>query len=224
MTKMLSVSGGSVPGPRWGLCPQTPVIGSCSALAMVLPNHWPLPPPMPVCYRVHQKPHRTTAKSDFSESRPSRTLHSRYCARGQTVLPAVWLTAAVAVTSWYTATDVRWHDVTRWVVTSLRVTSSRLLLSDDILSAAAAAAATAGLTDWAMHQYQPSLLLALGTIIWKTAFRRLTENQEVDRMPRTIIKWAWKFCSYSTRIVCAHLLFIVIRWCADRIAAILCGA
>ena len=34
------------PGPRWGLCPQTPVIGSCSALAMVPPNHWPLPPPM----------------------------------------------------------------------------------------------------------------------------------------------------------------------------------
>ena len=29
---------GSVPGPRWGLCPQTPVIGSCSALAMVPPQ------------------------------------------------------------------------------------------------------------------------------------------------------------------------------------------
>ena len=28
---------GSAPGPRWGLCPQTPVIVSCSALAMVLP-------------------------------------------------------------------------------------------------------------------------------------------------------------------------------------------
>jgi len=26
---------GSAPGPHWGLCPQTPVIGSCSALAMV---------------------------------------------------------------------------------------------------------------------------------------------------------------------------------------------
>jgi len=26
------------PGTRWGLCPQTPVIGSCSALAMVLPT------------------------------------------------------------------------------------------------------------------------------------------------------------------------------------------
>jgi len=47
MTKMLSASGGlrppdpltrgSVPGPRWGLCPQTPVIGSCPALAMVPP-------------------------------------------------------------------------------------------------------------------------------------------------------------------------------------------
>ena len=45
MTKMLSSSGGlrppdplntgSAPGPRWGLCPQTPVIGSCSALAML---------------------------------------------------------------------------------------------------------------------------------------------------------------------------------------------
>jgi len=49
MTKMLSASGGrgkgasppdsltrgSAPRPHWGLCPQTPVIGSCSALAMV---------------------------------------------------------------------------------------------------------------------------------------------------------------------------------------------
>ena len=32
MTKLLS---GSAPGPRWRLCPQTPVIGSCSAIAMV---------------------------------------------------------------------------------------------------------------------------------------------------------------------------------------------
>ena len=46
MTKMLSgglrppdpLTRGSAPGPRWGLCPQTPVIGSCSALAMVPPN------------------------------------------------------------------------------------------------------------------------------------------------------------------------------------------
>ena len=38
MTKMLSASG--------GLCPQTPVIRSCSALAMVPPNHSPLPPPL----------------------------------------------------------------------------------------------------------------------------------------------------------------------------------
>ena len=45
MTKMLSafrgasppdpLTRGSAPGPRWGLCLQTPVIGSCSALAMV---------------------------------------------------------------------------------------------------------------------------------------------------------------------------------------------
>ena len=49
MTKMLSASGGFAaltrgfaPGPRWGLCPQTPVIGSCSALAMVPPQ--PLTP------------------------------------------------------------------------------------------------------------------------------------------------------------------------------------
>ena len=28
---------GSAPGPRWGLCPQTAIIGSCSALAMVPP-------------------------------------------------------------------------------------------------------------------------------------------------------------------------------------------
>jgi len=45
MTKMLSASGGlraltrgSAAGPRWGIFPQTPVIGSCSALAMVPPN------------------------------------------------------------------------------------------------------------------------------------------------------------------------------------------
>jgi len=37
---------GSAPGPRWGLCPQTPVIGSCFALAMVPPNLSPLSPPM----------------------------------------------------------------------------------------------------------------------------------------------------------------------------------
>jgi len=30
---------GSAPGPHWRICPQTPVIGSCSALAMVPPNH-----------------------------------------------------------------------------------------------------------------------------------------------------------------------------------------
>ena len=56
MTKILSASGalrppdpltrGSAPGPRWGLCPQTSVIGSYSALAMLPPNHWPVPPPM----------------------------------------------------------------------------------------------------------------------------------------------------------------------------------
>ena len=38
MTKMLSASG--------GFCPQTPIIGSCSALATVPPDHWPFPPPM----------------------------------------------------------------------------------------------------------------------------------------------------------------------------------
>ena len=38
MTKMLSASGG-LRHPDQGLCPQTPVIGSCSALAMVPPNH-----------------------------------------------------------------------------------------------------------------------------------------------------------------------------------------
>ena len=54
MTKMLSAYQGgfapltrcSAPGSRWGLCPQAAVIGSCSALAMVPPNHSPLPPPM----------------------------------------------------------------------------------------------------------------------------------------------------------------------------------
>ena len=47
MTKMLSASaraynggqgGDSAPGPRWGLCPLTLVIGSCSALAIVSPQ------------------------------------------------------------------------------------------------------------------------------------------------------------------------------------------
>ena len=42
MTKMLSVpdplTRGSAPEPRWGLCSQTPVIGSCSTLAMVPPT------------------------------------------------------------------------------------------------------------------------------------------------------------------------------------------
>jgi len=46
MTKMLSalqggfasLTRGSAPGPRWGLCPQTPIIGSCSAFAMVPPQ------------------------------------------------------------------------------------------------------------------------------------------------------------------------------------------
>ena len=49
VTKMLSASGGlcpltrgSAPGPRWGLCPQTHIIGSCSALAIVPPQ--PLTP------------------------------------------------------------------------------------------------------------------------------------------------------------------------------------
>ena len=39
MTKMLSA-----PEPRWGLCPETPIIGS--TLAMVSPNYWPFPPSM----------------------------------------------------------------------------------------------------------------------------------------------------------------------------------
>ena len=57
MTKMLSASGrlrapdpltkGSAPGPRWGLRPQTAVIGSCSALAMVSPQ--PLTPSPRLC-------------------------------------------------------------------------------------------------------------------------------------------------------------------------------
>ena len=32
--------------PLGAVCPLTPVIGSCSTIAMVPPNHWPLPPPM----------------------------------------------------------------------------------------------------------------------------------------------------------------------------------
>jgi len=45
------------PGPRWGLCPQTPVIGSCSALAMV-PSQ-PLTPS--AAYDCHR--HLTTGVS-----------------------------------------------------------------------------------------------------------------------------------------------------------------
>jgi len=51
---------GSAPGPRWGLCPQTSVIGSCSALAMVPLNHWCPPTTDPsaayavcVCFSIH---------------------------------------------------------------------------------------------------------------------------------------------------------------------------
>jgi len=34
----LTLTRGSASGPRWGLCSQTPVIGSCSAFAMVPPT------------------------------------------------------------------------------------------------------------------------------------------------------------------------------------------
>ena len=74
MTKMLSTSGGearltrgSAPGPRWGLCPQTPVIRSCSALAMVPPNHWPLPPPM------------ANAVCDFQTASAKKRFYLRQC-------------------------------------------------------------------------------------------------------------------------------------------------
>ena len=66
MTKMLSafrglrppdpLTRGSAPGPRWGLCPQTPVLGSCSALAMVPPQ--PLIPSAAYADR-----HRATAST-----------------------------------------------------------------------------------------------------------------------------------------------------------------
>jgi len=66
MTKMLLASGGlcpltrgSAPGPRWGLCPQTPVIGSCFALAMV-------PPPQPLT---------PSAAYDDADSAPHQTDH-----------------------------------------------------------------------------------------------------------------------------------------------------
>ena len=39
MTKMFSASGGLCPWTPLGALPQTPVIGSCSALGMVPPNH-----------------------------------------------------------------------------------------------------------------------------------------------------------------------------------------
>jgi len=51
---MLSASGGlcppdpltrgSAPGPRWRLCPQTPVIGSCSAISFAMVPPQPLTP------------------------------------------------------------------------------------------------------------------------------------------------------------------------------------
>jgi len=79
MTKMLSASRGlrppdpltrgSAPGPRWGLCPQTPVIRLCSALAMVPAQ--PLTPsnasdphkftPMHTTLKIYKNLHRPTA-------------------------------------------------------------------------------------------------------------------------------------------------------------------
>ena len=44
------------PGPRWGLCPQTPVIGLCSALAMVPPQ-----PLIPSAARDHNPREKKTA-------------------------------------------------------------------------------------------------------------------------------------------------------------------
>jgi len=46
MRETWQVCMGCAPGPRWGLCPQIPVIDSCSALAMVAPNHSHLLLPM----------------------------------------------------------------------------------------------------------------------------------------------------------------------------------
>ena len=42
---------GSASGPRWGLCPQTPVIGSRSTRSPCAPRKLPMPPLVPVLWR-----------------------------------------------------------------------------------------------------------------------------------------------------------------------------
>jgi len=41
----------SAPGPRWGLCPQTPVIGSRSTRSPCAPRKQPMAPLVPVLWR-----------------------------------------------------------------------------------------------------------------------------------------------------------------------------
>ena len=70
---------GLCPGPRWGLCPQIPVIGSCSALAMA----WP--PPMKISayasgtqwINTVLKLHEGGISYRLSEPQSSCSLHSQ---------------------------------------------------------------------------------------------------------------------------------------------------
>ena len=64
---------GCAPGPRWGLCPQTPVIGSCSALAMV-PSQ-PLTPS--AAYDCHR--HLTTGVSARRSILTKHTVFTNWC-------------------------------------------------------------------------------------------------------------------------------------------------
>jgi len=58
---------GSAPGRRWGLCPQTPVIGSCSALAIVPPQ--PLTPSAAYGPTVEKNPVGAPAKTACAQKR-----------------------------------------------------------------------------------------------------------------------------------------------------------
>ena len=91
MTKMLSASGGLRP-PDQGLCPwtplgalpQTPVIGSCSALAMVPCNHSPLPPTMILAPPLILTSLRLWGRSQMSTCslRGVQVLRTSRCPRG----------------------------------------------------------------------------------------------------------------------------------------------
>ena len=59
--KIFQLQGGSAPGPRWGLCLQTPVIGSRSTR-----SPWPRPLLAPPTFKHFQRPCQTICKKNVS--------------------------------------------------------------------------------------------------------------------------------------------------------------